>query len=61
VVVGGGAVNGCLAQQAEAVLTDVVLVRMVAHGSILGPYRPTRPLIRGALNQVRTLAWRLFA
>jgi hypothetical protein len=53
--------NGCLAQQAEAVLTDRVLVRMVAYGHIVGPYRPTRPLIRGVANQVRTLAWRLFA
>jgi hypothetical protein len=33
------------ARQAEQVLTDVVLIRMVAHGSVEGPYRPTTSLI----------------
>jgi hypothetical protein len=33
------------ARQAEEVLTDVVLIRMIAHGSVEGPYRPTNSLI----------------
>lgn len=51
----GGAVKHqpiCLAERAEAVLTDIVLRRMVAYDHLMGPYRPTRPLIAG-------LFWRL--
>jgi hypothetical protein len=34
-----------LHEQAERVLPDVVLIRMAAHGSITGPYRPEPPLL----------------
>jgi hypothetical protein len=43
-----------LADIAERVLTDIVLKRMVAYEHVLGPYRPARPLLRGAINQLRT-------
>jgi hypothetical protein len=49
-----------LADIAERVLTDIVLKRMVAYEHVLGPYRPARPLLRGAINQLRFIAWRMF-
>lgn len=49
-----------LADLAEDVLTDHVLIRMVAHGSVIGPFRPTRPLLRGAINCLRAWLWRLW-
>lgn len=50
-----------LAEQAERVLTDVVLLRMVAYEHILGPYRPARPIVRGVINQLRWMTGRWFA
>jgi hypothetical protein len=43
----------CLAERAEAVLTDIVLRRLIAYDHLLGPYRPTRPLLAGVLWRVR--------
>lgn len=46
--------TGCLAADAERVLTDTVLVRMVAHGSVIGPFRPAHGLIRRSLRAIRS-------
>lgn len=48
--------RGPLADAAEEVLTDIVLIRMAAHGSILGPYRPTFSLLRAFVNGI-TFRW----
>lgn len=37
---------GSLAPQAEAVLTEVVLLHMVAYHAITGPYKPHTSLLR---------------
>lgn len=46
--------NGCLAAQAERVLTDTVLIRMAAYGHVIGPFRPAGGLLRRTLRGIRS-------
>jgi len=42
----------CLAADAERVLTDIVLKRLIAYEHILGPYRHARPIVRGLFRRI---------
>ncbi len=47
---------------APNVLTDVVLLRMVAYGHVLGPYRPSKTIVRDAFSKMgAAMGWSAIA